>query len=82
MESYSINDLTSTYMQVNDTDVNGHNLLSDGYGESTWIKSIPMIARLCYINPSCVGFTDGGYLKTSVTDKKSSPGVTLYIKKT
>lgn len=51
-------------------------------GNGPWSRLLDQVARLCEVNPTCVGFNSHGVLRNSTATPVFSPGTTLYMKKT
>ncbi len=73
-------ELESSYTMMVNKSIDGNDL----YGQpiSLWTNSTGQFAWFCDLNPSCAGFTTPGPgFRDSVFNRISSPGTTLYVKK-
>lgn len=66
------------YYVVQDISIPGNDMLSGSTG--AWTQNIDQIAYLCSINPSCMGFTLDGKLKSSTVGQVFSLGNVFYAK--
>ena len=67
------------YFIVEHISIPGNDILSGS--KRTWTQNADQVAYLCNINPSCVGFTSDGKLKTSTSGEQFSLGNVFYAKR-
>ena len=67
------------YFVVQDISIPGNDILSGS--KRTWTQNVDQIAYLCNINPSCIGFTLDGKLKSSTSGQIFSLGNVFYAKR-